>query len=51
MQHKPSKVQEMIQSKIKAKNVIRANRVKFYIGLTIVAITISKLNNLQSFYT
>ena len=41
MQHKPSKVQEMIANKIQAKNVIRFNLAKFYFGLVIVGATIS----------
>jgi len=35
----------MIANKIKANRQIRANKLKFYIGMTIMFISISKKNN------
>jgi hypothetical protein len=42
---KESKVHEMIANKIKANRQIRTNKLKFYIGMTIMFISISKKNH------
>jgi len=41
MHPKENKVHEMITNKIKANRAIRTNNAKFYLGLLIIAITIS----------
>jgi hypothetical protein len=42
MHPKENKVHEMITNKIKANRAIRTNNAKFYLGLLVIAITISK---------
>lgn len=43
MHPKENKVHDMIQNKIKANRAIRTNNAKFYVGLVVIAISISKL--------
>jgi hypothetical protein len=43
MHPKENKVHEMLQNKIKANREIRNNNAKFYVGLVIILISISKL--------
>ena len=47
MHPKENKVHDMIHNKIKANRAIRTNNAKFYVGVLIIGISISKLNNTQ----
>jgi hypothetical protein len=45
MHPKERKIYELIVNKLKASQVVRANHVKFLIGIGIVAVSISKVLN------
>ncbi len=44
MHPKENKVHDMIHNKIKANRAIRTNNAKFYVGVLVIGISISKLN-------
>lgn len=46
MHPKENKVHEMIHNKIKANRAIRTNNAKFYAGILVIAISISKIKYL-----
>lgn len=46
MHPKPNAVMELIESKIKAKNIVKVNQIKFYVGVAIMVIT----NRKHTFY-
>jgi hypothetical protein len=50
MHPKENKVHEMIHNKIKANRAIRTNNAKFYAGILVIAISISKNNECCDIY-